>query len=115
MLAAKNNKSAACPKNIFIIGTETGRCQLCKETKKLYLLKYGFSLCEDCFSICTSILEQLQSGATAQKSKDELKSKRENAKLLEKSHASESDTNSERKNKRSKKSEIPRFKHDEFF
>lgn len=59
---AKENKPAAYPKNIHIVGTQTGKCQLCKETKKLLLLRYGFSLCEDCLSVCIGILEQLQNG-----------------------------------------------------
>jgi hypothetical protein len=99
MQASKNNKSAACPKNIYIVGTKTGKCQLCKETKKLYLLRYGFTLCEDCLSICTSILEQLQSGVTEQKSKENLKSEKEKTNSCKKSQASTSDTNVGRKNK----------------
>ncbi len=99
MQAAKNNKSAACPKNIFIIGTKTGKCQLCKETKKLFLLRYGFTLCEDCLVICTSILEQLQSGATDQKSKENLYSEKEKANSCKKSQASTSNTSTGRKNK----------------
>ena len=99
MQAAKNNKSAACPKNIFIIGTKTGKCQLCKETKKLYLLRYGFTLCDDCLSICTGILEQLQSGAAEQKSKEKLNSEKEKTSSCKKSQASKSGTNVGRKNK----------------
>ncbi len=48
--------------NLYIIGTQTGKCQICKETKKLLLLRYGFSLCEDCLSVCIGILEHLQFG-----------------------------------------------------
>jgi len=99
MQATKNKKSAACPKNIFVIGTKTGKCQLCKETKKLFLLRYGFTLCEDCLSICTSILEQLQSGVTEQKSKENLNSEKEKADSCKKSQVSKSNTNVGRKNK----------------
>ena len=105
MQATKNNKSAACPKNIYIVGTKTGKCQLCKETKKLYLLRYGFTLCEDCLVICTSILEQLQSGATEQKSKEELNSEKEKADSCNKHQASTSDTNVGRKSKQYPKME----------
>jgi hypothetical protein len=69
MQATNNNKSATYPKNIFVIGTKTGKCHLCKETKKLYLVRYGFTLCEDCLAICTIISEQLQSEAINQKPK----------------------------------------------
>src|SRR5208282_2016872 len=79
MHASKNNKLAACPKNIYIVGTKTGKCQLCKETKKLFLLRYGFTLCEDCLVICTNILEQLQSGVTKQKSKENLNNEKQKA------------------------------------
>jgi len=99
MQATKNNKSAACPKNIYIVGTKTGKCRLCKETKKLFLLRYGFTLCEDCLSICTSILQQLQSGVTEQKSKENLKSEKEKINSCKKSQVSKSNTNVGRKNK----------------
>ncbi len=46
--------------NVVLIGTKIGRCDICKATKKILILKYGFNLCEECLSICTSILEQLQ-------------------------------------------------------
>ncbi|MGD6805687.1 MAG: hypothetical protein ACQCN4_01855 [Candidatus Bathyarchaeia archaeon] len=42
------------------IGTKTGKCDICRATKKILLLRYGFSLCEDCLYICTLILEHLQ-------------------------------------------------------
>ena len=99
MQASKNNKSAAFPKNIFIIGTKTGKCQLCKETKKLFLLRYGFTLCEDCLSICTSILEQLQSGATEQKSKEKLNAEKEKINFCKKPQTPKSNANFGRKNK----------------
>lgn len=43
----------------FLLGTKIGKCDICKTTKKILLLNYGFNLCEDCISICTAILEQL--------------------------------------------------------
>jgi hypothetical protein len=43
----------------FLLGTKTGKCDICKATKKILLLNYGFNLCEECISICTAILEQL--------------------------------------------------------
>src|SRR5208283_689931 len=89
MQATKNNKSAAYPKNISVIGTKTGKCQLCKETKKLYLLRYGFTLCEDCVNICTSILEQLQT-ATEQKSKENRKPAKQKTSFCENSHSTKS-------------------------
>jgi hypothetical protein len=51
--------------NSYIVGTKTDKCELCKETKKLLLLKSGYSLCEDCLSICISILQNLQQGEVA--------------------------------------------------
>jgi hypothetical protein len=46
-------------RSYFIVGTRTGKCPLCKETKKLILLKFNSSLCEDCFCVCMEILEHL--------------------------------------------------------
>ena len=43
----------------FLLGTKTGKCDICKTTRKILLLNYGFNLCEECISICTSILEHL--------------------------------------------------------
>jgi|WetSurMetagenome_2_1015567.scaffolds.fasta_scaffold526178_1 hypothetical protein len=48
------------PQNQILVGIQTGQCPICKETKKLLLLKYGFSLCEDCLSVCISVLDYLQ-------------------------------------------------------
>jgi deoxyxylulose-5-phosphate synthase len=42
------------------IGTKIGQCDICKATKKIYLLKFGFTLCEECLDICTMLLEQIQ-------------------------------------------------------
>ena len=68
MTAVKKSKSATCPKSISLIGTQTGQCQICKVTKKLFILRYGFNLCEECLTVCTSILEQLDSAKNDQKS-----------------------------------------------
>ena len=51
------------PTKINLIGTKTGQCQICKQPKQILILKYGFSLCEDCLSVCIGILEHLQNGA----------------------------------------------------
>jgi hypothetical protein len=45
---------------IKLVGTKIGKCDICKATKKILLLKYGFSLCEECLTVCTNILDQLQ-------------------------------------------------------
>jgi hypothetical protein len=45
--------------NRFLLGTKIGKCDICKATKKILLLDYGFNLCEDCIDVCTMILEQL--------------------------------------------------------
>jgi hypothetical protein len=50
----------AASQNQILAGIQTGKCPICKETKKLLLLKYGFSLCEDCLSVCISVLDYLQ-------------------------------------------------------
>jgi hypothetical protein len=44
----------------LLIGVKTGKCDICKETKKTLLLRFGFSLCEECLSVCTTVLEQLE-------------------------------------------------------
>lgn len=66
----ENNLSTT---DVVLIGTKIGKCDICKATKKILLLKYGFNLCEDCLSICTSILEQLQSEAVTNGTKAEVK------------------------------------------
>lgn len=55
----KDNDEANQP-HTLLIGVKTGRCDICKATKKTLLLRFGFSLCEDCLSVCTTILENLQ-------------------------------------------------------
>lgn len=62
------NKEAASS-HALLIGTKTGQCDICKATKKTLLLRFGFSLCQDCLNICTTILEQLQFDET-KKSKE---------------------------------------------
>lgn len=61
---------AAFSRNILLIGTKTGKCDFCKATKKVLLLKYGFTLCEDCLDLCTNILEEIYSSTrTREKAK----------------------------------------------
>jgi hypothetical protein len=48
------------PTESLLIGTKTGKCDICKAQKRVYLLNYGFCLCEDCLRICAHILEQLE-------------------------------------------------------
>ncbi|MGD6932928.1 MAG: hypothetical protein ACQCN5_01830 [Candidatus Bathyarchaeia archaeon] len=62
MQATSKTPDSSTPK-INLVGTKTGQCQICKQTKQILLLKYGFSLCEDCLSVCIGILEHLQNGA----------------------------------------------------
>lgn len=59
-------KQTAYSTDTLLIGTKTGKCDICKVTKKILLLKYGFTLCEDCLSLCTSILEKLQNPTSEQ-------------------------------------------------
>ncbi|MCW3999800.1 MAG: hypothetical protein NWE93_06140 [Candidatus Bathyarchaeota archaeon] len=40
-------------------GTKIGECDICKATKEVLCLKYGFTLCENCLTICAAILDQL--------------------------------------------------------
>jgi hypothetical protein len=56
---AKTPQSPTANQTLFI-GTKTGKCDICKTTKRIIHLKYGFTLCENCLSVCTAILEQLQ-------------------------------------------------------
>ncbi|MGA2683265.1 MAG: hypothetical protein ABSF44_15875 [Candidatus Bathyarchaeia archaeon] len=49
-----------CLKNTFVLGTKIGKCPLCKETRTLFLLRYGVSLCEECLTVCKGIVEQLE-------------------------------------------------------
>jgi hypothetical protein len=53
-------KPLTTQKNQILVGIQTGKCPICKETKNLLLLKYGFSLCEDCLSVCINVLGYLQ-------------------------------------------------------
>jgi len=59
--SSKNNHSVSHFKNIFIIGTKTGQCPVCAETKTLILLRYGVCICEDCLTIWGKIIEQTTS------------------------------------------------------
>jgi hypothetical protein len=53
-------EEAAYSPHTLLVGVKTGPCDICKVTKKTLLLRFGFSLCEDCLNVCTSILEKLQ-------------------------------------------------------
>lgn len=70
-------KHRALSKNLLLIGVKTGQCDMCKATKKVLLLKYGFTLCQDCFDICTCILQELQTATQAQKAKAKLSGKKQ--------------------------------------
>lgn len=61
MTSSQTRHAGVFPRKILFVGTKTGKCDICKQTKKVLLLKYGFTLCEECLSICTSILEEVQS------------------------------------------------------
>ena len=63
-------------KGIYLIGTQTGTCQICKQTKKLLLLKFGLTLCEDCLNICIALLENIQNGTEIKKLKQQSNPKR---------------------------------------
>jgi hypothetical protein len=54
------NDDATNSPHTLLIGVKTGQCDICKVTKKTLLLRFGFCLCEDCLTVCTSILEQIQ-------------------------------------------------------
>jgi len=69
MIDSQTKRSVDLSRRILLVGTKTGKCDLCKETKKVLLLKYGFTLCEDCLTICQSILEQIQSATPKQKTR----------------------------------------------
>jgi hypothetical protein len=70
-LAQKNNQQPhqnqqTNNEEITLLGTKIGKCDICKTTKKILLLSYGFNLCQDCVDICTLILEQLEQNETKQ-------------------------------------------------
>lgn len=64
------NKQTFYPKQNLSIETKIGKCDICKATKRILLLRYGFILCQDCLTICTNILEQLALEKTNQAPKD---------------------------------------------
>src|SRR5208283_4720030 len=112
MPATKNNKSAAPP----ILTTKIGKCQICKETKKVFLLKYyGFTLCEDCLAICISILEQLQSEATEQKPKEKLNTKKQKAHFVKKPNQRDQTLMLAEKTSNTQKWGLARSENDDFF
>jgi hypothetical protein len=92
-------KQTTTSTDTLIIGTKTGKCDICKATKKILLLRYGFTLCENCLSVCISILEQLQSEATEQISKEKSNAEKEKTNFSKKSQASKLNTDAGRKNK----------------
>jgi hypothetical protein len=53
-------KQSKQPEEIYIIGIQTNKCDICRKTKRVFLLRYGLTLCEDCLTICTRILEHLE-------------------------------------------------------
>jgi hypothetical protein len=63
-VATEENTSDEQSSGIFIVGTQIGQCQICKQTKKILLLRFGFSLCKDCLHALTNILEKLQQEKT---------------------------------------------------
>jgi hypothetical protein len=56
----QNNEQTTASPHTLLIGVKTGQCDICKVTKKILLLRFGFSLCEECLSVCTTILDQLE-------------------------------------------------------
>jgi hypothetical protein len=56
ILKPRGNDASASLKKVNFIGTQTGKCPLCKKTKILLLLRYGITLCEDCYAM----LEQFE-------------------------------------------------------
>ena len=55
----KKAKETISP-HTLLLGTKIGQCDICRETKKTLLLRFGFCLCEECLNVCTSVLERLQ-------------------------------------------------------
>jgi hypothetical protein len=60
---SKQNHPTNPKPNINSLSTKIGQCQICKQTKQVLILKYGFNLCADCLNVCTGILEHLQNEA----------------------------------------------------
>lgn len=54
----KHNHSFS--RSILLLGTRIGKCDICRMTTKVLLLKYGFTLCENCVNVCASILGDLE-------------------------------------------------------
>jgi hypothetical protein len=68
--------------DLLLVGIKTGKCDICKQTKQILLLRYGFTLCENCLNVCTDILEKLQTQTTEQDLKNQFKTaKQEHAKI----------------------------------
>jgi hypothetical protein len=66
-------KQNSASMGILLVVIKTGKCDICKATKKILILRYGFSLCEDCLNVCTDILEKLQIQTTKQGLKNQFK------------------------------------------
>jgi hypothetical protein len=56
---SKDNNKKTRIHHPLLIGTKIGICDICKKTTNTLLLRYGFTLCEDCLSVCTSLLDQI--------------------------------------------------------
>jgi hypothetical protein len=63
----QNEIEEATQPHTLLIGVKIGQCDICKDTKKTLLLRFGFSLCEDCLSVCTTVLERLEFEETNRK------------------------------------------------
>lgn len=85
MVDPQTKRSVDFSRRILLVGTKTGKCDLCKETKEVHLLKYGFTLCEDCINICQSILEQIQSATPKQKTRTKQGTQKQEASITKES------------------------------
>ncbi len=94
-----NSSSPTEKRNALLVGTKTGKCELCKVTKKLLLLKYGFILCEDCLNICINILENLQIAAKETELSKPLKTQKRKAAENRKAKTPSSKTNQTKRRK----------------
>ncbi len=96
-----SDKSLAGPKNLFIIGTQTGDCPICKKTKTLLILRFGLTLCNECLLVCMNILENLQYGVTKE-------SQRKNSRIFAQGKKTSKVTQAEEKTNRITQSRIPK-------
>jgi hypothetical protein len=56
----RENEEVVCSTRAFLIGTKDGTCDICKANKRIHLFGYGYSICEDCIVVCSTVLEQLR-------------------------------------------------------